>query len=330
MSTRDPACRSAADLLSRDEIRAFTRASNLGGAVAVGWTWLVIAASFLALAQWPHPITFAIAVVILGGRHLALAVMMHEGAHGTLFRSRWLNEVFTDVICARPVWSDVARYRKHHLGHHAHTGTDRDPDLGLAPIAPMTRASLARKIARDVFGIAGLRRVIALVLMDLEILRYNVGGGTQWNRRGFVFHARAFVRNTWKMIATNAALFAILYLAGVGWIYLAWVVAYLTTFGLFLRIRMLAEHACLERSADPMRNTRTTYANLLARATVAPLHVNYHLEHHLLPTTPWFRLPALHRLLASRGVIPERSVARGYLAVLRAVSQPRGEPLTST
>jgi fatty acid desaturase len=318
MITRDVG---VADLLTRDEIRAFTRPSNLGGAVAVAWTWLVIAATFVALAVWPHPAMFALAVVILGGRHLALAVMMHEAAHGTLFRTRWLNEVLCDWLCARPVWSDVARYRKHHLGHHAHTGTEKDPDLGLALPEPMTRASLARKIVRDLTGLAGLRRLAALVLMDLELLTYNVGGAVRWNQRGFGFHARAFCRNTWKMLATNAALFAILALAGAGWLYLAWVVAWLTTFGLFLRIRMLAEHACVERGSDPLRNTRTTYANLLARATVAPLHVNYHLEHHLLPTTPWFRLPALNRLLAARGVLPERSVARGYLAVLRTVSR---------
>lgn len=310
-----------ADLLSRDEIRAFTTPSNIGGAIAVLGTWLIIAATFVALAVWPDPLTFTGAVILLGGRHLALAVMMHEAAHGTLFRTRWLNEHFVDWLCARPVWSDVARYRKHHLGHHAHTGTDRDPDLALAPLDPMTHASLARKIIRDLTGLAGLRRLAALVLMDAELLKYNVGGKATWNKRGIAFHSWAFVRNTWKTFATNAALFAILALAGIGWAYLAWLMAWFTTFGLFLRIRMLAEHACLERGSDPLRNTRTTYANLIARATVAPLHVNYHLEHHLLPTTPWFRLPALHRTLVTRGHIPPSSTARGYLTVLRTVSR---------
>ena len=315
MSTRDFG---AADLLTRDEIRAFTRTSNVAGAVAIGGAWLVIAATFYVLARWPSPLVFVGAVVILGGRHLALAVAMHEAAHGTLFRTRWFNETFADWSCAAPVWSDVARYRKHHLGHHAHTGTARDPDLGLAPLEPMTRSSLVRKIARDITGVAGVRRLVALALMDLELLTYNVGGAVRWNRRGVGFHAKAFVRNTYKVFLINGALFAVLAFAGAGWLYLAWIAAWFTTFGLFLRIRMLAEHACLERTSDPMRNTRTTYANLLARATVAPLHVNYHLEHHLLPTTPWFRLPALHRALADR--VPANA-ARGYLAVLRTVSR---------
>ena len=34
---------------------------------------------------------------------------MHEAAHGTLFRSRWCNDVLTDWLCARPVWSRTTR-----------------------------------------------------------------------------------------------------------------------------------------------------------------------------------------------------------------------------
>jgi fatty acid desaturase len=318
MSTREVG---AADLLTRDEIRAFTRASNLGGAIAVAGSWLVIAAAFALAIAWPHPVTFVAAVILLGGRQLALAVAMHEAAHGTLFRTRWLNERLADVVCARPVWSDVARYRTHHLGHHAHTGTDRDPDLGLAPLQPMTRASLARKIARDLTGVAGLRRIAALVLMDAGALAYNVGGGTKWVRKPIWAYAWTFFRNTWLVVLTNVAMFVALSAVGAGWAYLAWPIAWLTTFGLFLRIRMLAEHACLARGPDILKNTRTTHANLLARATVAPLHVNYHLEHHLLPTTPWFRLPALHRRLAERGALPTSNTARGYVEVLSIVSR---------
>src|SRR5262249_7379539 len=97
----------AADVLSRDEIRALTRSSNAAGAAAVAWTWLVIAASFAALAAWPHPLVFAAVAIVLSGRQLALAVLMHEAAHGTLFRTRWLNERLADWLCARPVWSDA-------------------------------------------------------------------------------------------------------------------------------------------------------------------------------------------------------------------------------
>lgn len=313
----------AADLLSRDEIRALTEKSDVAGAVAVVGTWAIVVACFAALAWSRHPAVFAIVVVVLGGRQLALAIAMHEAAHGTLFRTRVLNDVAGDLLCARPVLGDVARYRRHHLKHHAHTGTDRDPDLGLAPTDPMTRASLARKFARDLSGVSGLRRMLGLALMDLELLAYDVGGGTParlpW--RGLLFHLRAFVKNAGPGLAVNAVMAAVLVALGDGLAYVAWVVAYLTTYGLFLRIRSLAEHACTARVADPLQNTRTTRAGPFARLTVAPLHVNHHLEHHLLPTVPWFRLPAMGRLLANTGALPANAVARSYAEVLRIVTR---------
>jgi fatty acid desaturase len=314
----------AADILSRDDIRALTRSSNAVGALAIAWSWLVIAAAFAALAAWPHPLVFAAVVVILGGRQLALAVLMHEAAHGTLFRARWANEHLADWLCARPVWSDTARYRRHHLQHHGHTGTERDPDLGLALARPMTRRSLARKIARDLLGPTGVRRVIGLLMIDAELLVFDVGGSIRRApRRSLGHHVRALARHVWRPALANAVMFGALWLAGCPWVFVAWAVAYLSPFSLFLRVRSLAEHACMDRGPDPLRNTRTTRAGVLARITVAPLHVNYHLEHHLLPTVPWFRLPALGRLLAARDAIPARSRLAGYLDVLRTVSAQR-------
>jgi fatty acid desaturase len=311
----------ATEVLSREEIRAFTERSNLAGAIAVAWSWLVIAACFVALALVPHPLVFVVVVIILGGRQLALAVAMHEAAHGTLFRTRWLNEVLADWLCARPVWSDTARYREHHLGHHAHSGTERDPDLGLALAEPMSKSSLRRKLLRDITGASGLRRVIGLLAIDAELLVFDVGGTPRRaKRRSAGYHLRALASNIYKPLLANLALAAILTATGHAWLYLAWVVAYLTMFSLVLRVRSLAEHACTARTDDQLLNTRTTRANLLARMTFAPLHVNYHLEHHLLPTVPWWRLPALHRTLAARDVLPPTSLARGYVHVLQIVS----------
>jgi fatty acid desaturase len=312
----------AADLLTRDEIKAFTRRSNLAGTVAIAWTWAVIAGCFVAVALVPHPAVFVAAVILVGGRQLALAVAMHEAAHGTLFRTKWCNEVLVDWLCARPVWSDVARYRVHHLGHHAHTGTDRDPDLGLALAEPMSRGSLVRKLLRDVSGLSGLRRVLGLLAIDAELLVYDVGGNPRRapiRSRGH--HLRALARNVWRPLLANAVILGVLALVGHAWVYSVWISAYLTMFSLVLRVRSLAEHACTERTDDQLLNTRTTRASLLARMTFAPLHVNYHLEHHLLPTVPYWQLPQLHRRLAAQDALPAQSLARGYVHVLELVSR---------
>src|SRR5262245_41700033 len=152
-------------IISSEEVRALTRRSNIHGFWALGSTWAVIVGTFAVLARWPSPWTFAAAVVVLGGRQLALAILMHEAAHRTLFENRFLNDVVTDWLCARPIHGHVERYRKHHLKHHAHTATPDDPDLALVEPFPTTRKSLARKFARDLFGATGLKRWIGQTLM---------------------------------------------------------------------------------------------------------------------------------------------------------------------
>jgi fatty acid desaturase len=314
----------ASDFLDRDEIRGFTERSNLAGACAVLFTWGMIAAALALAARWPGPLTFVIAVIVVGGRQLALAVLMHEAAHRTLFRSRWLNDTLADWLCARPVWTDVARYREHHLAHHAHAGTERDPDGSLVEPFPTSRGSLARKFLRDLGGVTGLKRVVGLALMDGGRIAYNVSGDVRWlPRRALSWHAGQLARQAAPALITNLVLFGALWALSAGWVYSAWVVAWLTTYGLFLRIRSIAEHACTEGGPDPLRHTRTTRASWLARLTVAPHQVAFHLEHHLLPTVPYFRLAALHRRLRTLGAIPANALAPSYVDVLRqATAKP--------
>ena len=315
---------SVRDVLSRDEIHELTRRSNWAGAWAIASTWAVIAAAFAALAIWPNPLTFLVAAVVIGGRQLALAILMHEAAHRTLFARNYLNDVVADWLCAKPMGADVARYKRHHLSHHANTGTDADPDLSLAPDRPMTRRSLVRKFARDLLGLTGIKRVFGQFLIYCEVLEYTVSAEAKRrprNGRRFPDYARAFVRNASGFVITNLLLAGALAATGSLWVYSVWVVAYLTIFSLFLRIRSLAEHACTERSANELKNTRTTRAGVFARMTVAPIRVNYHLEHHLLVAVPYFRLPALHRLLRERGLVEQ---APGYADVLRTVSARPG------
>lgn len=308
------------DYLTRDELKAFSRRSDARGFFAIVSTWLVIGLAFALLARFPHPITFVVAVFVIGGRQLALAILTHEAAHRSLFETRALNDVFTDLACARPIWNDVARYREHHVRHHAHTNTARDPDASLSHPFPTTRTSLARKLARDVVGVSGLRRIVGLVLMDIGVLEYTVAADVvkrPRNGRSTLDYVREGARNMRGMLLTNALLFGVLYAVGAGWVYAAWVVAYLTTFSLFVRIRSLAEHACTEVTEDIFRNTRTTSAGLLARMTVAPMNVNFHIEHHALVSVPYYRLPALSAVLRARGAV---GAPPTYLDVLRIVT----------
>ncbi len=309
--------RKLSELFSRDEITLLTQRSNLRGAWAVLSAWTVIAACFALLAVFPNPLTFVAVVIVLGGRQLALAIISHEATHRTLFRTPWLNDFIGDWLCARLIWNDLPRYRQHHLKHHTYTGTPADPDISLITNLPTTRQSLRKKFFRDLTGQTGVRRIAAQFLMDIGVYGYTVAAEVTRlprNGRHWADYARAGLRNMWGVVLVNVLLASALAAAGVLWTYWAWVAAYLTTFSLFIRIRSIAEHACLEQSADMFKNTRTTRAGWLARMTVAPIYVNYHLEHHVMASVPFYRLPLMHKLMRARDAVP---VPPGYVDVLR-------------
>ena len=315
------------EIFSRDEIKQLTARSDAYGAWAVGSTWAVIGLTFalLAYAQSHLPLWAFIAALVVGmaviaGRQLCLAILQHDAAHGTLFKSKWGNDVLSDWLCARPVWNELHKYRPYHLVHHAKTSTEDDPDLSLVAGFPTTRRSLLRKLARDTFGITGFKFVLGRVLMDAEVIKWTVANDVQplpQDGRKWWSYPQAFLRNAAGMLITNGILFAALAATGNAWLYGVWVLAYITPFPLFIRIRSMAEHACLGSSRNTLRNTRTTRAGFVARAFVAPIRVNYHIEHHLMASVPYFRLPQMHQMLLERGHVP---MPPSYFDVLRLVS----------
>jgi len=308
------------DLFTREQMAVLTARSDLWGAWAIASTWGVIALAFASLAHWPHPLTFVLVMTVLGGRQLALAILQHEGSHGTLFKTRWLNDVLTDWLCARPIWQNLPKYKVHHLGHHTKTGTELDPDISLHEDYPVTRRSLLRKVLRDISGLTGLKLVFGLAMMDAGVFKWTVAnhierlpqaGRTLGERIGTT------VRNMAPMLITNGLLWGVLAATGHAWLYSAWVLAFLFVLPLFVRIRSIAEHGCLDRSPDMFRNTRTTRAGWLARMTVAPVNVNYHMEHHLMASVPYHRLPLMHAWLRDKTEAPQPP---DYMAVLRLAS----------
>lgn len=314
-------------LFSRDELARLTQRSDLMGLWAVASTWVVIAAALWLLA-WastlPLPLAaplFVLAMCVVAGRQLCLAILMHDASHRTLFATQRLNDVCGDWLCGRAIWLDLPRYRAHHALHHAKVGSAKDPDFSLVAGFPCSRRSLARKLARDLLGLTGLKFLLGRFLMDAGYLAWTVANDVVWlPREGVGFQKRLLLlaRNAGPTLLVQGALLAVLAATGHAWLYGGWLLAYITPFALFLRIRSLAEHACTSLTDDPFANTRTTRAGLLARATVAPLRVSYHVEHHLLASVPYFRLPHMHRLLRERGAVPEPP---GYLDVLRLVSR---------
>jgi fatty acid desaturase len=276
----------------------------------------LIAGAMTLVALLPNALSVLLALLIIGTRQLGLAVVMHESAHHTLFRNRRLNDFAGNWLAGYPIYLSADMYRAHHLEHHAKTWTEEDPDLALATPFPVNKASMARKVARDLFGITGLKQLIGTTFLVFKVCRgEEVDAGTLPLRleRG---PAIWMVVGT---VVTNAVLFAFLWLLGHPMLYLLWFGAWMTTNKLAARIRSIAEHAVVPDPTDPIGQTRTVRAGWLERLFIAPNGVQYHLEHHLLMTVPHYNLPRFHEMLRDRGLLEDACIADSYAQVLRQV-----------
>jgi len=309
------------EVLTPDERKALLKISAWRSWWMVASNWVLIFAVMGLVAWWPNGLTVLVALFIIGARQLGMAIVMHEAAHRTLFKNRRLNDWVGNWLAAYPVWADVAPYRAYHLVHHTRTGTDQDPDLGLAMPFPVTRSSFKRKVRRDLSGQTGWKQAKAVFLRDIGWSRRRnqrtVLGMNSGERPNVGWHKLV------PVAVTNAVLLGLLTVAGYPALYLLWVVAWLTTYRLVTRIRSIAEHGMVPDHLDPLRNTRTIITRWWERLLIAPNRVNFHLEHHLLMTVPHHNLPRLHHLLRARRAIDEACVTPGYLEVLRlATARP--------
>src|SRR6476620_1022305 len=141
-----------------------TSRSSLRGLWLVTHAWGTIAAAVALVVLWPNPLTWLIAVMVVGTRQLGLAILMHEAAHGGLHGNKALNEWIGQWLCAVPVGADLASYRSYHLQHHKFTQQPEDPDLSLSAPFPITSDSYTRKAIRDLTGRTFVKQRLPLFL----------------------------------------------------------------------------------------------------------------------------------------------------------------------
>jgi fatty acid desaturase len=337
-------------LFAPDEWAAITSVSNWRGVWLIVHAWLVVAfAAFGAAWAWSfHPLAgllaTPVALAIIGGRQLGLSIIMHDGAHGLLRPNRKWNNWLGQWLSGAATGSDLHAYRAYHLTHHKFTQQPEDPDLSLSKPFPTSRASLRRKVIRDLTGqtfFKQRRAQFAVAVRGVQAMLQNETGAIDTGASRDTSAGRALNLQSRsgidaplanidgaKTTARTVGRFLLIQLVVLtmsltfwGWTpFLLWIAALATTFQLFLRIRNIAEHACTATgSQDPFTHARTTYANLIERTTVAPYWVNYHSEHHLFMGVPCYHLPRAHALLGKGGHHSRMTIEPGYVALLRQV-----------
>jgi fatty acid desaturase len=219
----------------------------------------------------------------------AFYLLSHEGHHHLLFRRRAVNHAANIALCV-PLLHSPTAYRVLHALHHRYLGGPGDPDE-YRNYTDDPRVRWALQWVRLTMG--------TLVYMPLIPV-------VAWRRADTVDRRRialeyAVMTAIWISVFAAVPIRVLLQ----AWLIPGVVVGYVSA------VRALAQHALTE-AADPLLASRSVRSNRIVAFLL--LNENYHLEHHLFPEVPSYRLPRLRALLQDR--LPHHVEAESYTRFL--------------
>jgi fatty acid desaturase len=290
--------------LSGEELAALTALDDRRSLRAMLPTLAGLVAVTAGAAVLWTPWAVVPAIVLVAMLQHALFVLAHDAAHYRLFSDRRVNDAAGRALGALAGIS-MCTYRVVHRLHHNHLYGEADPDIALHGGYPRGRAYLLRKLATDLSGATAWKTY-----------RYFFGApaanaATRVAQRPLDDTPAALRedarRDRRTVIAVQLALpLAALALGGpLGLLKYAvlWVLPAVTVLQAILRLRAIAEHGAPAGHDSALVAARSHAPGPLLRLALFPHHVGYHVEHHLYPAVPHYRLPALHAALRARGLL---------------------------
>ena len=257
-----------------------------------GLVWLSLGTA------WVWPASFVYGVVLT----VPTYSLSHETAHGTAFRTRWLNETvfwFTSLL-----YGEEPLHRRYtHTNHHTHTWY-----VGLDSQMPFDTPLDFKGWLYDISGLS-VHRFQLRVLWQLATRRYTK-----------LMREVAPPAELPKM-TRNARLFSLVYLgvagliaAGFTWPLWFYVLPRLIGGPIMLMFNIIQHAEMQENSPSIMESTRTFRTNRVGRFLY--LNMNNHVEHHLYPQVPFYSLPKLHEAVADQTPEPDPGFWRTNLDLL--------------
>ena len=299
--------------LSPERVRQLSQLAPWISTAHIALEWCSIVGAALLCQHYFHPLLYLVVVAFIGARQHGLLILGHDAAHYRLFKNRGLNDWVGEAFLVWPfVLLTMQQYRRNHFPHHRELNTALDPDWVRKQTDewrfPKSKSQLVRMLVADALGIG----FIKLVIITSRLPKLDA---TKMSRRDLVFK-----RARLAYLFGAAGLITWLH----GWLPVLayWVVPYLTWMQLAFHLRSIAEHFAIRGREGVFAQTRTVRAHMLERMFLIPKNVGYHVEHHLYPSVPFYRLGTLHReLMGVSGYAESVHVSSSYLSVLRECNQ---------
>jgi Na+-transporting NADH:ubiquinone oxidoreductase subunit F len=300
--------------IGADRLRSLTERTNWRAARDTAF-WFVLlvgtgTAAFISLGTWYALPAFAAFGALYGG---SADARWHEHGHGTAFRTKWANDIVY-YIASFMLLREPTLWRWSHFRHHSDTIiVGRDAEIGFRRPTPRWKVAVAY---------LNLIKGPRMVWVTAQHAAGRIDGTTRElvpkeDFRRLAWEARAFIAILAGVIAWAVASGSVVPLLFVGLpsFYGAWMVVF---FG-------ITQHAGLQEDVlDHRLNTRTVYINPVFRFLY--LNMNYHVEHHMFPTVPYYNLPALHKEIKAYLPPPRTSMFAAYRELFDVLRRQRLDP----
>jgi fatty acid desaturase len=214
---------------------------------------------------------------------------MHELGHGTVFKTKFLNEFFTRIFGFLG-WNNYAYFAESHSRHHRYT---LHPPDDLEVVLP-TRAVFKQCLTE---GIVNWPRFKWTMLYTIRIARGKFEG--EWENR--MFPASDPAKRRGPVNAARGFLVGHALIIAVSIYFKLWLLPLVVTFPsfygdwLFFLLNNAQHTAMTDRVPDFRLCCRTILLDPVTEFMY--WHMNYHTEHHMYAAVPCYNLGRLHRLI---------------------------------
>jgi fatty acid desaturase len=230
----------------------------------------------------------------------------HESGHGTAFKTRWMDEGLYQ-LASFMIMRDPTTWRWSHARHHTDTlVVGRDPE-----IAVMRPARLAKLLA-NLIGLLD-------VPMAFWLMARHAAGRLTAEEADYVPEPER--RKVYRTARIHLAVYGVTVASALA--FRTWLPVVLIggprAYGACLfYFYGFTQHAGMgENVLDHRLNTRTVKMCLVNRFLY--WNMNYHVEHHMFPMVPYYRLPELHEEIRRDCAPAYPSMWAAYKEIIPAV-----------
>ncbi len=235
------------------------------------------------------PVRLGMAVVlgIIGGHGMHLLTFVgHEGMHMNLHRNKYLSAALAVLFTSLVPFFFIVGFSMTHWKHHRFTGQNIDPDVQIY-------SQYRNFVSRFFLARSGTVRIYLKNAARMAL-------GLPWpENTKLPFTQREMRWITRINIALGLCAVTVYAFIWHRSLWLGFTVMLAPYFGLYV---FSAMRAYIEHTGTVPGRYRDS------RSFTSPIYTalffgnNFHLEHHLYPAVPCYRLPALHAYLASQGL----------------------------